>query len=247
MNNQMLRPGYTRQIGSPFICQKIPFVCLNNPLDKPLVCKNIPFIGFGSFGFTLVELIVTLTIVGILSALAGPAITTLIANQRLSGQANDLLADLTYSRSEAVKRSSGFTIASGVTICKTADPNAAAPDCNANAATAWTAGRIIFIDNNADGVRDANDQILRIRQELEGGASSGNQLLGDGDALGTGVGITFLSTGATKLVLGPEYQLTLCDKRGDSFGLAVAIHALGRARVVTRGKNVDGTAITDCP
>lgn len=254
MNNHKLKPGNTGQIEYPFICQNIPFVCHDNPLGKPFIRNNIPFIGFGSFGFTLVELIITLTIVGILSALAGPAITTLIANQRLSGQANDLLADLTYSRSEAVKRSSGFVTASGsttsgVSICKTADPNAATPSCNATVGAAWTAGRIVFLDNNADGVRDANDQILRIRQELEGGPSSGNMLLGDGDADGTANKITFVNTGATKLPLGvvTEYQLVLCDKRGDNYGLAVAIHPLGRARVVTRGKNADGTAITDCP
>jgi type IV fimbrial biogenesis protein FimT len=252
MYSQKTKSGSARLDVSPFICHMIPFVCHGNPSDKPLIGKKIPIIGFGEFGFTLVELIVTLTIVGILSALAGPAITTLMANQRISSQANDLLADLTFARSEAVRRSSGFVTASGattsgVTICKTADPNAATPSCNATTGTAWTAGRIVFIDANADGDRDAGDQILRIRQELEGGPSSGNMLLGDGDANGTANKITFVSTGATTMALGAEYQLVLCDKRGDNYGLAVAIHPLGRARVVTRGKNADGTAITDCP
>jgi type IV fimbrial biogenesis protein FimT len=249
MHNHKLKPGSTYRNGYPFICHKIPFVCLDNPSDNPFICKKIPSIGLGSFGFTLVELIVTITIVGILSALAGPSLTTLIANQRLSSQANDLLSDLTFSRSEAVKRSSNFTSDFGVTICKSADPNAATPSCNVTVATAWTSGRIVFIDNNGDGVRDAADQVLRIRQELEGPTPGANRLLGDGDSDGTANRITFRSNGATNLDLGlgPEYQLTLCDKRGDSFGLAVAIHALGRARVVERGKNADGTAITVCP
>jgi type IV fimbrial biogenesis protein FimT len=248
MYNQKLKPGSANRNGYPFICHKIPFVCSNNPIDEPFICKNIPFIGLGSFGFTLVELIVTITIVGILSALAGPAITTLIANQRLSSQANDLLSDLAFSRSEAVKRSSGSAATpSGITICKTADPNAATPSCDATTAAAWTAGRIVFVDNNGDGVRDAADQILRIRQELEGPTPGANRLLGDGDSDGTANRITFRSNGATNLGLGAEYQLTLCDKRSDNFGLAVAIHPLGRARVVTRGKNADGTAITVCP
>lgn len=247
MHNHKLKPESPNRKGSPFICHKMPFVCSYNPSDKPFICKNIPSIGFGRFGFTLVELIVTITIVGILAALAGPALTALIANQRLSSQANELLSDLTFARSEAVKRSSGSIAASGVTICKTANPNAATPDCNDTAADAWTSGRIVFIDNNADGVRDAADQVLRIRQELEGPTPGANRLLGDGDATGTANKITFLGTGATKLALGNEYQLTLCDKRGDNFGLAVAIHPLGRARVVTRGKNADGTAMTVCP
>lgn len=250
MHKHQLKPGNTSRNGSPFICHKVPFVCLHKPLDKPFICKNMPFIGFGSSGFTLVELIVTITIIGILSALAGPSLTTLIANQRLSSQANDLLSDLTYARSEAVKRSSSFGGA-GVTVCKTTDPNAATPSCNATVATAWTAGRIVFVDNNGDGVRDAADQILRIRQELESPSPGGNRLLGDGDSAGTANRITFRNNGATNLAPipgpAPEYQMTLCDKRGDNFGLAVAIHPLGRARVVTRGKNADGTAITVCP
>ena len=241
MYNHNPKPGSIPQNGYPFICHKIPFVWTGNPLDKPFIWKNTPFICLSSFGFTLVELIVTITIVGILSALAAPGLTTIVANQRISSQANDLLSDLAFSRSEAIKRSSG------VTVCKTADPNAATPDCNATAATAWTAGRIVFIDNNADGVRDAGDEILRIRQELEGTTPNGNQLLGDGNAAGTANRITFIGTGATNLASGTEYQLTLCDKRGDSLGMAVAIHPLGRARVVARGKNADGTAITVCP
>jgi prepilin-type N-terminal cleavage/methylation domain-containing protein len=184
MRNRNFKPELAVQDGHPFICHKVPFVCFDNPPVRPFICKNMPFIGLGSIGFTLVELIVTITIVGILAALAAPAITTLIANQRLSSQANDLLSDLTFSRSEAIKRASGTT---GVTICKTADPNAATPDCNTTAATAWTAGRIVFIDNNADGVRDAGDEILRIRQELEGATPGGNKSGFRGHKPGSGI------------------------------------------------------------
>ena len=227
--------------GCPLICHKLPFVWINSPIDIPFVKKNIPFICLNSFGFTLVELIITITIVGIMSALAAPALTTFIANQRLSSQANDLVSDLAFSRSEAIKR------ASGVTLCKTTDPNAASPACDTTAGATWTAGRVIFIDSNANGTRDAGDEVLRIRQVLDGPAPNANQLIADGSATGTGNRITYIGSGATNLTAGTEYQMTLCDRRGNSQGIAVVIHPLGRTRVTARGKNMSGSAITVCP
>lgn len=231
----------------PFVCHIVPLVCYKNTSALPLIGNNIPLIRFYVHGFTLIELIVAVTIAGILSALAAPALTTLITNQRLSSQANELMSDLAFSRSEAVRRAGSGTSSAGVTICKSANPNAAAPNCNATTGDAWTSGRIVFIDINGDGIRDTGDEILRIRQELEGASANGNQLIGDSNSSGTAKRITYKSSGATNLALGSEYQLTFCDKRGDNQGRAVAMHPLGRARVVERGKNTDGSAITVCP
>lgn len=55
-------------------------------------------------GFTLIELMVTVTIAVILITLAAPAFTDMIRNNRMTAQANDLLSILAYTRSEAVKR-----------------------------------------------------------------------------------------------------------------------------------------------
>ena len=66
-------------------------------------------------GFTLVELMVTLAVVGILAAVAVPAMTSLINGNRLAGTASELSASLQLARSEALRRSSS------VTICGTSD------------------------------------------------------------------------------------------------------------------------------
>ncbi len=64
----------------------------------------------GERGFTLTELMVTVGIVGVLSALAAPSIMSMIATQRVRTATFDFYAALTYARSEAIKRNSVVTI-----------------------------------------------------------------------------------------------------------------------------------------
>ena len=93
-----------RQDENVLLFRKLPLVCHKVPFVKPTVCLNIPSININRYeaGFTLVELIITLTIAGILVALAVPAMQTFVLDQRLTTQANDFIADLSLSRSEAI-------------------------------------------------------------------------------------------------------------------------------------------------
>jgi type IV fimbrial biogenesis protein FimT len=63
-------------------------------------------------GFTLIELMVVLSIIGILTSLALPSFESFIRKQESSGQINHLYTSLYLARSEAVKRNQT------VTICK---------------------------------------------------------------------------------------------------------------------------------
>jgi len=72
---------------------------------KPVVGKKIPLIG--NKGFTLVELVITLTIAGILLAIAAPNFSGFLARNRLSAQINDLSTDISIARAEAIKRNTG--------------------------------------------------------------------------------------------------------------------------------------------
>lgn len=57
-------------------------------------------------GFTLVELLVTVTVLALLAAVAVPSFQNLIRENQLTATANDLVASLLMARSEAVRRES---------------------------------------------------------------------------------------------------------------------------------------------
>jgi len=57
-----------------------------------------------SKGFTLIELMITLTVLGVILGLAVPAMGDFVVRQRVSSQASELMLALAYARSEAVTR-----------------------------------------------------------------------------------------------------------------------------------------------
>jgi type IV fimbrial biogenesis protein FimT len=64
----------------------------------------------GRCGFTLIELMVTLALVAILAALAGPSIDLLARRVRLDSDTERFQSTLSYARSEAVKRSTTVSV-----------------------------------------------------------------------------------------------------------------------------------------
>ncbi len=61
-------------------------------------------------GFTMVEMLVTLIIVGILAGLAAPAFTSLVASQNIKTSASMLQSSLLAARSEALKRNTDVIV-----------------------------------------------------------------------------------------------------------------------------------------
>lgn len=205
--------------------RELPLVCHNIPLVKPIVCINIPFINFNKnkAGFTIVELIITLTIAGILAVLAIPAMQTFILDQRLTTQANDFVADLGLSRSEAIKR------ASNVVICKQGG-SVSSPSCSTSAA--WGAGWVVFVDTDSNGALASNESVLRVRQSLDG-SNTLNAIPSSTNS------IVFANTGLTTLSSGTEVAMRICDSRGASKAVTVLVNFTGRARI-------DRTAAVSC-
>lgn len=63
-------------------------------------------------GLTLVELMVTLTVLAVLLGIAVPSFRSLIESSRLTSQANDLLHGLQTARSEAIRRNTAVRFCS---------------------------------------------------------------------------------------------------------------------------------------
>lgn len=88
----------------------------------------------GMRGFTLIELMVTLTVMAIVLSLAAPSFASLLASNRISTQTNELIGALNLARSEAVRRGQPVTLLAG-------DANyskgwSVFPDANGNGAAA---------------------------------------------------------------------------------------------------------------
>ena len=143
-------------------------------------------------GFTLVELMIALTLVSILVIVAIPSFSGSMKRNRAASQANDLVTALAQARSEAIRRNLV------ITVCSSANSTTCA------ASTNWATGWIVFIDVNQNGAYDddgdtdlcetgsnnlpSEDCVLKVYPELSGNSTltaSANflQFRGSGETL----------------------------------------------------------------
>jgi type IV fimbrial biogenesis protein FimT len=145
-----------RKIGiycMPFVWHSMPFIGINNPSIIPSIRRNIPSVSSKRFlhGFTLLELIVTITIAGILVTLAAAGMENFVQSNRLTTTTNELLTDLNVARSEAIKRGRNV----GVCTSNTG---------TACTASAWTNGWIIFVDTDNSNNFTAGEMVIKIHE-----------------------------------------------------------------------------------
>jgi Tfp pilus assembly protein FimT len=152
----------------------------------------------------------------------------------MTSTANDLHAAFQMARSEAAHAKAN------VTICASADPMGAA-----NCGGTWDQGYVVFIDDNADQVRDAGEAILRSHPPADSGvllrvANGATYFMYAPSGLGR------LDTGGNPSLS----QVVVCDERGNVDGPGGGSAArlfvstpLGRATIV-RDKTMIGNALT---
>lgn len=103
-------------------------------------------------GFTLIELLITITVAGIILAIAMPSFRYITNSNRIASEVNGLLGDLQFARAEAIKE--GQT----VTVCLSSD------GATCTGGSAWQSGWIVF---------QQPGNVLRIQKPFTGTDSFG--------------------------------------------------------------------------
>ena len=175
-------------------------------------------------GFTLYELLTTMTIIGVVLAIGVPNMASFRQSSRMTSTANDLHSSFHLARSEAARAKTS------ITICASADSMAAIPTCGGELEAGW----IVFEDRDGDIVVDAGEPILRRFPSVAEGIVI--------NTTGPDDYFSFASTGLGRgNVTGtpPVSTAVICDERGNirgsggkSAARVLVVTPLGRATVL---------------
>jgi len=112
-------------------------------------------------GFTLVELMIVIAIVGILLAAAAPGMRTYLSNSAANALANTLYIDIMYARNHAISNKVIVKMLPLGTIPALNNRTGASTYTPGSAGVNWGLGWVTFIDTNNDNVLDPGEFIIR--------------------------------------------------------------------------------------
>lgn len=201
-------------------------------------------------GFTLLELMLAITVGGIVLALGVPMFQNFVQNSRLTGVANELLSATYMARTEAIKRRATTV------LCMSSNPTDEVPVCDGDGTQGW----VVFVDDATPDVIDG--------EERNGAVDTGEVVVLRHTALhdtvttgllpaGTGAYVSFSPAGMSRGIgaLGtPMTSLLLCDARGNqiidgddqSAARGLVFSPIGRPRVTRSYAEIEGT-LGGCP
>lgn len=191
-------------------------------------------------GFTLLELLVTLLVAGVVLGFGVPNFMEFQRNNAMISAANEMVTGLYLARTEAVKRQVP------VTLCGSPNPLVPAPACGPGG----NGGFIVFVDENNNGVLgdvtdgnavvDAGEVVLMQRPDPGGTIN----VFGNGGQYMAYAGNGFLVPTAPGQGLPSTTVLLYCDERGNrdaggrSAARAINVAPTGRAQVMRDQVNV---------
>ena len=156
-------------------------------------------------GFTLVELLSTLAVAGILLTVGVPSMQDLIRNNRLTAATNLFVSSLNIARSEAIKQGRNAS------VCVSDTQNS----CSGNN---WQDGWLTWVDINQNGNLDFPQEVLRVVEPL---ANSIQIVTADP------VGQASFRIDPQGNVNSPNTTLDLCDDRTGETGRRLRVMATG--------------------
>lgn len=148
-------------------------------------------------GYTAVELVATMSVMALVTALAVPGMRSFLQNNRAANEANALVGALALARNETITR--GVP----VTVCASTD------GATCTGAENWADGWIVFTDANAPtgsvDEGDPDDTVLRIYPGL-----------GEGSTLTAAVAaIPYAPTGFLAAGVAADFSLEVPDCTGN--------------------------------
>ena len=175
-------------------------------------------------GFTLIELITVVVLMGVFLSIAIPNMSTMIKDNRLTAQANTLLSAMIYGRSEAIKRNVD------VVVCASSDQKTCAQTF-----IAWTNGWIVYYTPSANYSAPGSStnpvpaptttEIIRKYPALGGN----NSILGT-----TVQGMVVFQPNGLALELNPaDHWFSVCDSRGINYAKILMLTSTGRAEIIS--------------
>ncbi|MEO8303404.1 MAG: GspH/FimT family pseudopilin [Betaproteobacteria bacterium] len=166
----------------------------------------------GSAAFTLVEMLIGLSIAALLIAMAVPAFHDWLGAYELANHARNLAETMTRARTEAVRRGHR------VSLCKSPGRDQCAD------LGSWDAGFVVFADANHDGKIDPGEPVLEIAGPAPRGITvAANRPLEDY--------VSYTSLGQARMLNGALQMGTLTVCRSGQLALNVVLANSGRVRV----------------
>ncbi len=174
-------------------------------------------------GVTLIELMITVSIVAIILAFVGPSIQSILIKNRIVAEINETSSLIQYARHHAIDEQAQ------VVVCPSTDYSVCSTD--------WNDPKIVFIDDDDNAIRGATEELL-----VTIGATSEASLMTNTTDI-----IKFTETGEANLAT----EILLCHKDGEAvYARSLSVTLQGRVKMSTDSdknginENADGNELS---